>query len=435
MEIYKYILLVVGGYIAICRIFSKIFMHLPICIENIFGRQIDFIMRYVVVFGFLYWLFDELNKRFFSKKEGWMSIADIKQSAKGDTDIDASLIPSDVKDIPDVPCPESEALSPAEKKQLEELKKKPKAELSEVDKSRLEKLEGMVRQSDERKKNAEKIGKTTGQKDVNPTTGKCHGQFSDIPTGYYGFTITTREKSDKTFKYDAYKETGKNIQAEGKVVNEQKMRPLESVATDCKLKTSPDGKPTLERSVEAKSAESDSKNCINRVNLLKSRKDQKQYDPNDLSAIRNKELTPSEKEEKQKNKDFDVDINLVNPKPVYYEPGSYTFGASTYVPNYEQSVYLSKTTGLSQTAPLSLTPNNTGGFCASMQNDKIGLDQKCQNLDADVCPSTSCCVLLGGEKCFAGDETGPSNKSAFSDTTITNRDYYYFKSKCYGHCP
>ena len=429
MEIYKYILLIIGGYIGTCRLFK----NLPICIENIFGDQITFIVQFVVVFGFLYWFFDELNKRFFTKKEGWMSIAEIKQSARENEDIDVSLIPADVQDIPDVPCPEAEALSPSEKEQLAELKKKPTAQLSQVDKSRLERLDGMARQFQERQKNSKKIGKTTGEKDVNPTTGKCHGKFSDIPKGYYGFTITTREASDKTFKYDADKATGKNIKAEGKVVNEQKMRPISSVESDCKLMTAPDGKPSVERSVEPKSANSDSKICLNRINILKSQKGKKQYDPNDLSAIRNKELTPNEKESKQKN--FEVDINLVNPKPVYYEPGSYTFGASTYVPNYEQSVYLSKTTGLSQTAPLSLTPNNTGGFCESMKNDQLGLDKKCQSLSQDVCPSTSCCVLLGGEKCFGGNETGPTNKSAFSDTTIVNRDYYYYKSKCYGNCP
>jgi hypothetical protein len=390
-------------------------------------------MRYVLVFGFLYWFFDELNKRFFNKKEGWMSIAEIKQSARDNDDIDVSLIPSDVKDIPDVPCPEADALSLSEKEQLAELKKKPKDQLSEVDKSRLERLEGMVKQFQERKKSAKKIGNTTGEKDVNPTTGKCRGQFADIPKGYYGFTITTREGSDKTFKYDFDKETGQELKTGGKVVNEQKMRPLESVESDCKLKTGPGGKPSIERSVEPKNSNSDSEICLNRVNILKSQKGKKQYDPNDMSAIRNKELTPNEKESKQKN--FEVDINLVNPKPVYYEPGSYTFGASTYVPNYEQSVYLSKTTGLSQTAPLSLMPNNTGGFCESMKNDQLGLDKKCQSLSQDVCPSTSCCVLVGGEKCFAGNETGPTNKSAFSDKTIVNRDYYYYKSKCYGNCP
>ena len=430
MEIYKYILLIIGGYIGTCRLFK----NLPICIDNIFGDQITFMVQFVVVFGFLYWLFDELNKRLFNKKEGWMSIADIRQSARDNEDIDASLIPSDVKDIPDVPCPEAEALSPSEKEQLAELKKKPKAQLSEVDKSRLERLEGMVKQFQERKRNATKIGKTTGETDVNPITGKCRGKFADIDTKkYYGFTVTTRESSDKTFKYDADKQTGKNIKAGGKVVNEQKMRPIESVESDCKLKTGPGGKPSVERSVEPKSPSSDSKICLNRVNILKSQKGKRQYDPNDMSAIRNKELTPNEKELKQKS--FEVDINLVNPKPVYYEPGSYTFGASTYVPNYEQSVYLSKTTGLSQTAPLSLTPNNTGGFCESMKNDQLGLDKKCQSLKPDVCPSTSCCVLLGGEKCFGGNETGPINKSAFSDKTIVNRDYYYYKSKCYGNCP
>jgi len=401
MENYKYNLIVVGGFIA--------------------------------VFGFLYWLFEEFNKRFFSNKEGWMSIADIFKSASANDDIDISLIPSDVIDIPEVECPKDVGLSPAQTKLLGELEKIKPSDISQADQSRLDQLKGMKRQFEDRQKSAQKIAKTTGEKDVNPDTGKCHGQFADIPDGYYGFTITTRENSDKTFKYDADKETGKNIQAEGKVVNEQKMRPLESVASDCKLKTSRDGKPTVERSIEAKNSSSDSKICLNRVNILKSQKGQKQYDPNDISAIRNKELTPNEKEDKQKN--FAVDINRVNPKPVYYEPGSYTFGASTYVPNYEQSVYLSKTTGLSQTAPLSLTPNNTGGFCSAAKNDKLGLDKKCQSLDPDVCPSTSCCVLLGGEKCFAGDETGPVNKSAFSDTTITNRDYYYYKSKCYGNCP
>jgi hypothetical protein len=411
MEIYKYILLVLGGYIAICRLFK----NSPICIKKIFGGQVSIILDYVIPFGFLFWLFSELHTRFFSEKEGWMSISDIIKSATEDADIDASLIPSDVKDIPDVPCPERKALSPAENKLLGELEKIEPSKISQVDQSRLDRLKGEVRRFEERQKNTKKIGKTTGS-EANPSTGQCRGQFEDIPNDHYGFIVRTKDKNLN----DA-------------VTNEQKMRPLESVASDCKLMKSPEGKLTVERSVEPISSSSDSKICVNRVNLLKSQKGKRQYDPNDMSEIRNKELTPNEKEKKQTK--FNVDINLVNPKPVYYEPGSYTFGASTYIPNYEQSVYLSKTTGLSQTAPLSLTPNNTGGFCSAMQNDKIGLDKKCQSLDPDVCPSTNCCVLLGGEKCFAGDETGPANKSAFSTKTVVNRDYYYYKSKCYGNCP
>jgi hypothetical protein len=361
MEIYKYILLIFGAYIAICRIFREKLKNMPICLDNLFDENVSFAIQCVVVFGFIFWLLDGLNKWLFPKKEGWMSLYGIKESANQDKDIDASLIPSDVTDIPEVPCP-------------------------------------------------------ANPKNKNPDTGLCHGQFADIPQGYYGFTVTTKDTALR-----------------GAVTNEQKMRPLKSVESDCKLMTGPGGKPSVERSVEPKSSSSDSKKCVNRVNLLKSEKGKRQYDANDLSAIRNKELTPNEKEDKQKS--FDVNLDLVSPKPVYYEPGSYTFGASTYVPNYEQSVYLSKTTNISQTSPLNMTANNSGGFCAAMQNDKLGLDKKCQSLKPDICPSTSCCVLLGGEKCFAGDETGPANKSAFSDRTITNRDYYYYKSKCYGNCP
>jgi len=414
MEIYKYILLIFGAYIAICRIFREKLKNMPICLDNLFDDNISFAIQCIVVFGFVFWLLDVLNKWLFPKKEGWMSISEIKQSEKENDDIDASLIPSDVEDIPEVPCPTNpnnnrSEISPRDKSEIVRLTALQKQDkLSGPDKVILADLQKKVQRIN--------LGKKTGEKDINPETGLCHGQFADIPEGYYGFTVTTKDKYLK-----------------GAVTNEEKMRPLQSVESDCKLMTGPGGKPSVERSVEAKSPSSDSEKCVNRVNILKSQKGEKQYDANDLSEVRNKELTPNEKEDKQKS--FDVNLDLVNPKPVYYEPGSYTFGASTYVPNYEQSVYLSKTTNLSQTSPIDMTVNNTGGFCAAMQNDKLGLDRKCQSLDPDVCPSTNCCVLLGGEKCFAGDESGPSNKSAFSDTTITNRDYYYYKSKCYGNCP
>ena len=31
-----------------------------------------------------------------------------------------------------------------------------------------------------------------------------------------------------------------------------------------------------------------------------------------------------------------------------------------------------------------------------------GTEQKCLNIEKDVCASTDCCVLLGGVKCVAG---------------------------------
>jgi len=37
-----------------------------------------------------------------------------------------------------------------------------------------------------------------------------------------------------------------------------------------------------------------------------------------------------------------IPYNKVQGYPIYYKPGSYKYGASTYIPNYEDSVYLSK---------------------------------------------------------------------------------------------
>jgi len=55
-------------------------------------------------------------------------------------------------------------------------------------------------------------------------------------------------------------------------------------------------------------------------------------------------------------------------------------------------------------------------------------------LDNETCPSTDCCVLFGGTKCVAGKKAGPSVQSNYNDTKIKNRDYYYYKGKCYGNC-
>lgn len=117
----------------------------------------------------------------------------------------------------------------------------------------------------------------------------------------------------------------------------------------------------------------------------------------------------------------------------YYEPGSYRYGASTYVPNYEDSVYLSKTTGLSSTSSIS-PPYNLGGICNQYKDQPLLLEEACQKLNGNVCASTSCCVLLGGSKCVSGNERGPTVKSNYSDLFVPNRDYYYYQGKCYGNC-
>jgi hypothetical protein len=119
---------------------------------------------------------------------------------------------------------------------------------------------------------------------------------------------------------------------------------------------------------------------------------------------------------------------------VYYAPGSYPFGTSNYVPNYEDSVYLSRLTGLSYTSPVYDTASMMGGFCSNLKNSPEQLEQACISQNKTTCGSTSCCVLLGGSKCVAGNELGPTNKANYGDIYIRNRDFYYYQGKCYGNC-
>jgi hypothetical protein len=125
------------------------------------------------------------------------------------------------------------------------------------------------------------------------------------------------------------------------------------------------------------------------------------------------------------------DISQIN----YYQPGTYMYGGSSYVPNYEDSVYLSKLTNQMSMAPVLNSASISGGICARYKIDPDRLENECNKITGNVCASTSCCVLLGGSKCVSGDEKGPTMKSNYGDTMIKNRDYYYYQGKCYGNCP
>jgi len=118
----------------------------------------------------------------------------------------------------------------------------------------------------------------------------------------------------------------------------------------------------------------------------------------------------------------------------YYTPGSYTFGASTYVPKYEDSVYLSRTSHLPTMAEYTNAFKEVG-FCEADKKSPFEIENKCSALDKNVCGSTSCCVLLGGSKCVAGNENGPTQKANYGDLRVRNRDYYTHMGKCYGNCP
>lgn len=72
----------------------------------------------------------------------------------------------------------------------------------------------------------------------------------------------------------------------------------------------------------------------------------------------------------------------------------------------------------------------TNDFCSVYQGDYETIDTKCKALSIDNCGLPSCCVLLNGTKCVAGDAKGP--------TYLTDQgnqiDYYYYlyRNKCYG---
>jgi hypothetical protein len=119
--------------------------------------------------------------------------------------------------------------------------------------------------------------------------------------------------------------------------------------------------------------------------------------------------------------------------PVYYQPGVFKYGARTYVPNYEDSVYLSKSTYLPSVIPA--VDNTAETICKKNKYFPNALENACNNLDHQTCRNSGCCVLLGSDKCVAGGEQGPLYKYNYSDFTVKNRDYYYYKKKCYGNCP
>lgn len=119
----------------------------------------------------------------------------------------------------------------------------------------------------------------------------------------------------------------------------------------------------------------------------------------------------------------------------YNEPGYFRYQPSNFIPNYEDSVYLSRLTGLSTTKPVEDTASKMGGFCEYHKHSPIKIEQECGKLEKDSCASTSCCVLLGGSRCVGGNAKGPTMKANYSDLTILNRDHYFYKGKCYGNCP
>ncbi len=141
------------------------------------------------------------------------------------------------------------------------------------------------------------------------------------------------------------------------------------------------------------------------------------------------------------NDDISVDY-------MQFAPGSSINGVSSdlYGPSFPDSpqtlgdVFIgpapanSLTTSVITNVPFD--PTHAGGFCSTIPNDSMALEEKCNALSPDVCASTSCCVLLGGQKCVAGSQQGPNLQRSFSDPTFAGvrKDFYYYNGKCFGNC-
>jgi hypothetical protein len=169
---------------------------------------------------------------------------------------------------------------------------------------------------------------------------------------------------------------------------------------------------------------------------------------NDISTIMDVQYHESEDQLRERVSDpigstwiFDKDGNKVlypatnvQGSITYYTPGSYPFGTANYVPNYEDSVFLSKITGLSTTMQVKPTADMLSGFCAHYKNQPDKMEEACKNTDINTCASNNCCVLLGGSNCVSGNELGPYKKTNYGDIFIRNKDFYYYQGKCYGNC-
>lgn len=118
----------------------------------------------------------------------------------------------------------------------------------------------------------------------------------------------------------------------------------------------------------------------------------------------------------------------------YNQPGAFKYGGQSYVPNYEDAVYLSRVSK-QDLKPEYYTPTDIQrGFCEFNKDMPEKVEEHCNKLDKTACGSTNCCVLLGGAKCVSGNKQGPRNRAHYSDVFIRDKDYYYFQGKCYGNC-
>jgi hypothetical protein len=69
-------------------------------------------------------------------------------------------------------------------------------------------------------------------------------------------------------------------------------------------------------------------------------------------------------------------------------------------------------------------------ICKAHAGDQVAINAKCQELSADNCKIPSCCVLLNGNTCVAGNIQGPNFLT--QEGEAVDYTYYYYKDNCYG---
>lgn len=91
--------------------------------------------------------------------------------------------------------------------------------------------------------------------------------------------------------------------------------------------------------------------------------------------------------------------------------------------------------GLQNPPDTSIVMNKSDAFCEKYRGSSGSLNDECAKLTDKNCGSTSCCVLVNGKKCAAGNADGPTFNTDSNGKT-KNLDFYYYQSKCYGpKCP
>jgi len=88
--------------------------------------------------------------------------------------------------------------------------------------------------------------------------------------------------------------------------------------------------------------------------------------------------------------------------------------------------------GLENSPNTSIVINKNAAFCEKYRGSSGSLNDMCSKLTDKNCNSTSCCVLVNGEKCAAGNAEGPTFNTDRNGKT-KNIDYYYYQNKCYGN--